>query len=128
MPCWRFAVVVMVVLIGCSTAERPVAIRGKVTFQGQAVTEGTVQFSDPKTGHGAEVELGLDGSYEATLLPGEYTAVVLPPLLMVSKGGPVDPQFKKVKNIPQKYRSTATSGLAAAVSTDKTVHDFEMKP
>lgn len=50
---------------------------------------------------GAEAELGPDGSYQTTLPPADYTVVILPPLLMVeSKGGPVDPQFKKVRNIP----------------------------
>lgn len=114
--------------LGCSSGNRLIAIRGKVTFQGQPVTEGTVQFNDAKTGHGTEVELGPDGSYQATVPAGEYTVVILPPLLMVeSKSGPPDPQFKKVKNIPEKYRSTATSGLSAPVSPDKIVHDFNMK-
>ena len=119
----------LLALSGCRSGERPVAVRGKVTFQTQAVTEGTVQFNDAKTGHGAEAELGPDGSYQATLPPGGYSVVILPPLLMVeSKGGPVDPQFKKVRNIPEKYRSTATSGLAVAVGANKAVHDFDMKP
>jgi hypothetical protein len=129
MPKSRLAILLVLgVLLGCGSAERPIAIRGKVTFQGQAVSEGTVQFSDPKTGHGAEMELAPDGSYQATLPRGAYSVAILPPLLMVSKGGPVDPQFKKVRNIPQKYRSTATSGLTADVSSDKTVHDFDMRP
>jgi hypothetical protein len=113
---------------GCGSADRPIDIRGKVTFQGQPVAEGMVQFNETKTGHGAEVPLGPDGTYEAKLPAGTYTAVILPPLIMESRGGPPDPQFKKVKNIPEKYRSTVTSGLTAAVSADKTVHDFDMKP
>jgi hypothetical protein len=115
--------------LGCSSSDRPVALQGKVTFQGQPVTEGTVQFTDAKTGRGTEVELGPDGTYQAMLPAGAYTVLVLPPLLMVeSKSGPPDPRFKKVKNIPDKYRSTQTSGLTAAVSADKTVHDFDLKP
>jgi len=115
--------------LGCRTGDHPVAVGGKVTFQGQAVTEGTIQFNDAKTGRGAEAELGPDGSYQAKLAVGDYTVVILPPLFMAeSKGGPVDPQFKKVRNIPEKYRSTATSGMTAAVSADNTVHDFDMKP
>jgi hypothetical protein len=45
-----------------------------------------------------------------------------------TRSGPPDPQFRKVKNIPEKYRSTVTSGLTAVVRADKTVHDFDMKP
>jgi hypothetical protein len=115
--------------LGCSSGDRPIDIRGKVTFQGEPVTEGTVQFNDEKTGRGAQVELGPDGSYQATLHPAEYAVVILPPLQMVeSPYGPPDPRFKKVRNIPEKYRSTATSGLSVSVSADRTVHDFEMKP
>ncbi len=115
--------------LGCSSGDRPIAVRGAVTFQGQPVTEGTVQFNDDKTGRGDEAELRPDGSYQAPLPAGEYTVVILPPLLSVeSKSGPPDPQFKKVRNIPDRYRSTVTSGLTAAVSADKSVHDFDMKP
>jgi hypothetical protein len=115
--------------LGCNSGNRPIAIRGKVTFQGQPVAEGMVQLNEARTGHGAEVQLEQDGTYKAALPAGEYTVVILPPLLVVeSKGGPPDPQFKKVKNIPEKYRSTVTSGLTAAVSADKAVHDFDMKP
>lgn len=123
------AVVFGLVALGCRSGDRPITIWGKVTFQGQPVSEGTVQLNDEKTGRGAEVEIGPDGAYQATLPEGAYTVVILPPLLLVeSKSGPPDPQFKKVKNIPEKYRSTVTSGLTAAVSADKTVHDFDMKP
>ncbi len=120
---------VLVSGLGCGSGDRPVSLQGKVTFQGQPVTEGTVQFNDEKTGHGAEVELGPAGSYQATLPAGTYAVVILPPLLNVeSKNSPPDPQFKKVRNIPNKYRSTVTSGLTAAVSPNKIVHDFDMKP
>jgi hypothetical protein len=114
---------------GCSSGDRPIPIRGKVTFRGEPVTEGTVQFNDEKTGRGTEVELGPDGAYQAALPAGEYKVIILPPLRIVeSQSGPPDPQFKKVKNIPEKYRSTATSGLSATVSADQTVHDFDLKP
>jgi hypothetical protein len=116
------------IALGCRSADRPIAVGGKVTFQGEAVTEGTVQFNDDKTGRGTEVDLGPDGSYQARLPAGVYTVIILPPQMMESKSGPPDPQFKKVANIPNKYRSTRTSGLTAAVSADTTVHDFDMKP
>jgi hypothetical protein len=115
--------------LGCSPGERPITVSGKVTYQGQPVTEGSVQFNDPKTGRGGQFDLGTDGSYQGTLPPAEYAVIILPPELKVeSRTGPPDFQYKKVKNIPEKYRSTATSGLLAAVSADKAVHDFEMKP
>jgi hypothetical protein len=119
----------VLVVLGCRAGDRPIDIRGKVTFQGQPVAEGTVQFNDDKTGRGAEVEIGPDGTYQARLPAGVYAVVILPPRLLVeSRSGPPDPQFKKVHDIPDKYHRTVTSGLTAAVSADKTVHDFDMKP
>jgi hypothetical protein len=121
--------VVLVTAFGCSSGDRPVEIRGKVTFQGQPVSEGTVQFNDDKTGRGAEADLQSNGSYQATLPAGDYTVLIVPPMLMAeSKSGPPDPKFKKVGNIPNKYRSTVTSGLRATVSAANTVHDFDMVP
>ena len=114
---------------GCRQAATTVAIKGTVTFQGQPVTEGLVQFNDEKTGRGAEVTLRPDGTYDATLTPGDYAVVVLPPLIVVeSKTAPADMRFKKVRNIPTKYHSTQTSGLTAAVRPDKVVHDFDLSP
>lgn len=125
-----FVVLVLsLVALGCGARDNPVAIRGAVTFQRQPVTQGTVQFNDAKTGRGAEVELGPDGSYTATLPAGNYVVVILPPMLPgESKYGPPDPQFKKVHDIPEKYRSTATSRLKATVSADRTTHDFDLSP
>jgi hypothetical protein len=115
--------------LGCRQAPTAVAIHGAVTFQGQPVTEGLIQFNDDKTGHGAEVALRPDGTYEATLPPGDYAVVILPPIIVSDgKTGPVDMKFKKVRNIPAKYHSTKTSGLTATVSADKVIHDFDMSP
>ena len=104
-------------------------VHGQVTFKGEPVTEGTIQFNDDKTGNGAEVELRSDGSYQAILPPGRYTVVILPPLVNDVRKNPSSPpgqEYKKAPNIPPKYRSTATSNLGAMVSADKTVHDFEL--
>ncbi len=115
--------------LGCQQGPAMVPVKGTVTFQGQPVGEGLVQFNDHKTGNGAEVPLQPDGTYEATLPPGDYAVVVLPPLLLSDgKLGPVDVKFKKVRNIPAKYQSTATSGLTAPVRADRAVHDFELRP
>jgi hypothetical protein len=113
---------------GCG-GETPVDIAGRVTFKGEPVTEGQVQFIEDRTGRGAQVDLGPDGAYKATLFPGEYKVVVTPPYMVdESKGGLPNPYYKKVKNIPAKYHSTETSGLTAPVSADKTTHDFDLKP
>jgi hypothetical protein len=119
------------VVVGCESGDKPITVQGKVTFQGEPVTEGTVQFTDEKTGHGGEVNLGPGGAYQVVLPAGTYSVVVLPPLVeakMKNMDTPPDTVFKKVKNIPVKYHSTVTSGLTAAVAADKTTHDFDLKP
>src|SRR5688572_22023765 len=115
--------------LGCRQAATTVAIKGAVTFQGQPVTEGVIQFNNDKTGQGAEVTLRPDGTYETTLPPGDYAVVILPPIIVVeSKTTSTDMRFKKVRNIPAKYHSTQSSGLTAEVRPDKVVHDFDMSP
>jgi hypothetical protein len=111
------------------TAVAPVAVEGTVTFQGEPVTEGLIQFSNDKTGRGAEAALAADGTYRALLYPDTYTVIILPPIvLVVAKETPPDTRFKAVKNVPVKYRNTTTSGLTAEVAKDKAVHNFDMKP
>jgi hypothetical protein len=125
--------VLFAVAAGCESGsgDKPIPIQGKVSFQGQPVAEGSVQFNDEKTGRGAEVKLDPNGTYQAALPAGTYAVVVLPPLVeakVKNQDTPPDTVFKKVKNIPVKYHSTATSGLTAAVAADKTTHDFDLKP
>jgi hypothetical protein len=129
---WDFAAAVVgaavLLAAGCGPAEKPIDISGKVTFKGEPVTEGSVQLIEDRTGRGAEVELGPDGTYKARLFAGEYKVVVTPPYLVDTSSGMPNPYYKKVKNIPKKYHSTATSGLTAIVSPDKTTHDFALTP
>ena len=118
----------VVLAAGCGSAEKPLDVTGRVTFKGEPVTEGSVQFIEDRTGRGAEVDLGPDGTYKASLFPGDYKVVVTPPYMVDESQGIPNPYYKKVKNIPAKYHSTDTSGLTAAVSPDKATHDFNMTP
>src|SRR5581483_4577514 len=118
----------VVLAAGCSSAEKPIDISGKVTFNGEPVTEGSIQFIDDTTGRGTEVDLGPDGTYMASLFKGEYKVVVTPPYLVDMSSGMPNPYYKKVKNIPKKYHSTATSGLTAVVKPEQTTHDFALRP
>jgi hypothetical protein len=113
---------------GCGTAEKPIDISGRVRFKGEPVTEGLVQLIEDRTGRGAEVELGPDGTFKARLFAGEYKVVVTPPYLVDMSSGMPNPYYKKVKNIPKKYHSSATSGLTAVVSRGQTTHDFDLTP
>lgn len=119
---------VVVLAFGCNSAEKPVEVTGKVTFKGEPVAEGDIQFVEDRTGRGAEVKLESDGAYKASLFAGEYKVVVTPPYIVDNSSGMPNPYYKKVKNVPKKYHSTATSGLSVKVSRESTKHDFDLKP
>ncbi len=124
-----FLTVGLVTAVGCgSPPEQPIAVSGKVTFKGEPVTEGTVQFIDDATGRGAQAELGADGAYNASLIAGNYKVLVAPPYLVDNSSGMPNPKYKKVNNIPAKYHSNATSGFSAIVASDKATHNFELVP
>jgi hypothetical protein len=118
----------VLLVVGCGTAEKPIDVSGKVTFKGEPVAEGSVQFIEDRTGRGAEVNLGPDGTYKVSLFAGEYKVVVTPPYVVDESSGMPNPYYKKVKNIPAKYHSTETSGLAATVGPGKAAHDFNLTP
>jgi hypothetical protein len=105
--------------IGCGPSG-PVMhkVTGKVTYMDNIVAEGAVVFEDPTTGMADRVELKAEGTYEIKVANGTYR-VSVEPLLVEAKSkveGPPDYQYKKVDNIPQKYRSGVESGLKHTVS------------
>lgn len=118
-------------LAGCGgSTERPamLAVAGKVTFEGAAVGEGKVAFFDPSTGLGGEGALGSDGSYKLEAPAGTYKVSITPPMQVVDAGpnSPPSEEYKKVDNIPDRYRSPDSSGLSATISSDKLTHDFTL--
>jgi hypothetical protein len=113
---------------GCGSAEKKIDVTGKVTFKGEPVTEGSVQFIEDRTGRGAQVDLAPDGTYQVSLFAGDYKVVVTPPYIVDESSGMPNPYYKKVKNIPTRYHSTDTSGLRAVVSPDQATHDFKLAP
>jgi hypothetical protein len=127
----RRLVLLAAVACGCGgpAADDPLAVSGTVTHAGRPVAEGVVQFAESATGRGAEAAIGPDGRYTARLPAGTYQVAVLPPTVESDpNAGLPNPTFKKVKDIPEKYRSAATSGLTAVVAAGRTTHDFALAP
>jgi hypothetical protein len=144
-----------VIVLGCggddSGLGRRYKVTGKVTYKGESVAHGTVNFlpvkPPPPEGRAATGEikdgyysLGTTGNNDGAL-PGDYmVAIVALDVDMASAssskeaGGLVhqgDPAFQKaVKNakhlIPTKYGVGETSGLKATVDGSKTL-DFDLK-
>lgn len=104
---------------------------GKVQFQGAPVTEGMVNFFDPKTGQGAGVPLDSAGSFHVPdgLPIGTYKVSVLPPADETAAGAPQVTKPKEYPQIPQKYRSDTTSSLTAEVKRNvDNQFTFDLQP
>lgn len=144
---------VLFLTVGCGFddgLEKRYAVTGKVTYKGQPVAKGTINFMPVKPdGRGATGQI-LDGDYSLSTqatndgaFPGEYkvtidalnadftqaeaaakkkgsTSVALPQD-MVAKA------FKNAKNaVPAKYSQVGSSPLKAEVKTSSNKFDFEL--
>jgi hypothetical protein len=124
---------------GCQSGEEPLgAATGRVTYRGEAVTEGCVIFTDNARGAAYVAPLDANGKFELQVArgfgvpPGTYVVTIQPPRAtpsldpMKNLAGPSTK--KEYKNIPMKYRDEKTSGLeAVVVSGANNPFDFEMK-
>lgn len=124
-----------VALAACSSRDPRGRIVGKVTFQGHAVSEGYVVFSNNDKGVHMTAELKPDGTYEMTMpklggLPvGTYQIRVRPPDPPLPPfGSTAIPKVKECPDIPHRYREDATSGLTATVKQGENSFDIAMKP
>ncbi len=127
---WQvWTAVVVIACAGCGGDARPttVPVHGKVTYQGEPVTQGTVTFQPVKPAEGypkrpATGTIGADGTYELSTfeagdgaIPGEYQVAV------VSKTGEAtleQPDAPETWLVPEKYASAEQSGLTATVPPD----------
>ena len=122
--------------VGCGKDKMIGRVFGKVTFQGQPVSEGLILFVDREQGIHMSAKIGPDGSYELKLaedygLPvGTYRVLVTPPLIEGSEIGPLGPRPKTViyDNLPTKYRNQQTSGLSLIVKEGDNPFDVDMTP
>ena len=123
--------VLPVLMCGCGGSDGPefVPVSGKVTFDGEPVTEGTIMFLNTATQDSRQADLAEGGRYELEVTKGTHQVAIEP--IVIEYGGdgnsPPTYDYKKVKNIPNKYRSGATSGFDTTVDGEA-VFDFDMKP
>ena len=116
---------------GCSEPQGPkmVTVTGHVTYDGQPVNEGTVMFLHAATQDAQQAVLGTEGEFELTVREGQHKVAVEPIVIETpaSATSPGSSDYKKVTNIPRRYRSAETSGFTADV-TAPAEFDFAMKP
>jgi hypothetical protein len=121
---------------GCSDPETG-HVAGKVTLGGRPLTQGSVVFEDSAAGITAGASLQSDGSYTVKtfnrdgLPPGTYKVAVTPSTFGDGETPlAVDPSSQAPSpgsQIPQRYRSTATSPLCVTVKAgDNPPFDFDL--
>lgn len=71
-------------------------------------------------------KLNSDGKYSLRVVAGYYKIMVEPPMIAEQGTSDVGVTYKDVKNIPNKYRSSASTTLSARIDSDKTL-DFDLK-
>lgn len=110
---------------GCGSPPALVVpeVKGIVTLDGAALTEGTINFTSRHSGNAAVAHLGPEGKFVVTggIVPGEYTVTITPPTPT-----PDDPTPKK-SDIPEKYRAEETTDLTAKISGTANELKFELK-
>ena len=131
--CRGFVFLAVVGLASCQSGPDMGTVRGKVTFRGKPVTEGTISFVNPNGGTSGESPLGPDGSYDLQrpLPVGEYVVMVNPLIHMVDTSPgktPPSPEEKPAPNIPEKYRRQTVSPFRADVKKGPNTFDYDMKP
>jgi hypothetical protein len=112
-----------------SCAKQPALgnLEGRVTFQGQPVTEGYVLVSSVvATGAHLAAELDANGKYATRTAegvgvpPGTYEMAVLPPSLPIPNTVNPGPIVEKpYPMIPIRYRSPQSSGIKVTVKDGK---------
>ncbi len=128
-----FAVSAGAMCLGCGDGAPPkFPVAGAVTFKGQPVTEGMVNFYRQDGGAIAAV---IDGSgkfvVDRGLREGQYRVYIEPPPTFMTPpppGGPPKIAAKTYPNFPEKYRQAATSGILATVEPKGNMFEFDMKP
>jgi hypothetical protein len=141
---WRIPslAVLVVAVAGCQPpAVRLGHVSGRVTFQGQPVTAGTVNFSNYESGVFMSARLDDQGDYVVEMAQGyglpvgtyQVTVVPLPPevvtgIVQAPGSVPVQAKIKEYPNIPASYRDAKTSGLSVTVPADGIVFNIDMEP
>jgi hypothetical protein len=117
--------------VGCSSGPPTGEVRGKVTFKGKPVTEGSVTFLNPKGEGDAGADINKDGTYAipGKVVVGEYLVVITPPVTIVDTDpgkSPPAPVEKNMPDIPRKYRQQGTTTLKATVKEGKNEINLDM--
>jgi hypothetical protein len=130
---WYFAVCALLVA-GCG-GESKTVVQGKITYNGNAVTTGLINFQ-PDKGQPLGGAIQSDGTYKYELPPGSYKVRIDAPGADsggLKEGEPIPPggppkTTPAQRQAPAKYANYDTSGLTAAIGSESPQQlDFPLK-
>lgn len=122
------ALVLLCGVLGCGADSKPAGeVSGKVTYQGDPVGSGTVNFLST-TGAAAMARISTDGSYtlDSELEAGEYKVYLLAPVPEPVAPGTRPPKLGKF-TVPKKYLDPTSSDLTVIVKEGPNEIPIEMK-
>jgi hypothetical protein len=112
-------------LDGCGSGGPPSGtVSGKVTLNGQPLSDGVVVFTDSAAGVGASASLNERGIYHLPSIPvSSYDVAIQPP-----PAPPPDemPKVLPKSPIPEPFRDAETSPLKATVNQGPNTADFSL--
>lgn len=116
----------IVVASGCGAGKPEGSVSGKVTYNGNPVAAGSVNFLST-AGVGAQAPIS-NGTYSVNgpLATGEYSVYVAPPLPTPQPPG-TKPAPPPKFDVPAKFQDAKTSGLKLTVKTGKNDLPIEIK-
>jgi hypothetical protein len=118
----------LVLFAGCGRTDGTYDLRGKVTYQGQPVTHGTVMFNPTSAGSPPVLgRIGSDGTYQVRAAPGEYKVLVTVMTEVDPNLEPDAPGYTPSKSlIPARYSNPLATPLQAIVTEGSNVVDLEL--
>jgi hypothetical protein len=116
---WRAKLLLISVslcLAGCSGGGDTTSVEGKVTYNGQPVTTGLINFMPKNGGRPLGGGINADGTYSFDLPPGEYQVRIDAPAPLPEGYKEGDPMPNLPPLVPEMYANYNTSGLTATVT------------
>jgi len=120
--------ILFLIIVGCAAPETKPTVRGKVTFQGQPVTDQmvTLYWEAPEkhdSFFSRPMLLTSDGSFAGELpAAGTYKVIIQPSMAVLE--GRVKPGDV---TIPEKYRNVTETDLVWVIEKGENKRDFELK-
>jgi hypothetical protein len=136
---WGWALALSCVLMsGCRFGGNPgrtVIVSGRVTLDGEPLSQASIQFTGLRTGTGFVADLDDDGAYRLQLLavqPDDEFGVSFGPARQIDDESDVDsaglPKANPVPSVPAKYLEFSSSGLTATIAdAPEQSFDFELE-